>query len=243
MTLNCDNKGFIVNFGVVKKLLLIVIVILLSIPAFSQVRFGFKFGAGLTKSTGRPYYPYTENSLKPIWQPGYSAGLVLDVTISDIFFLQWDLLYAQTNTLYNPDPNIHDPNEPSPGKVDLKTSFNTIQMPIVVRFATYDKKVTSYFEAGFYGGYTIDGTYSITSDNSQDNQSGKYMFENYRRGDFGFVIGGGFGTALGKKSSWALNLRYLFSTFDTYKSPDKNNDSYVKSQNRILYLTLILFVI
>lgn len=227
-----------------KKVIIVLIVILFSIPVFSQVHFGFKVGAGITKSTNRPYYHYTTNSLEPIWMPGYTGGITMDVTISDIFFLQWDLMYAQTNTLYNPDPEIHSPDRPYPGKVDLTTSINSVQMPIVVRFATYDKKVTSYFETGFYGGYAIDGTYKITAalDDSY-NTSGEYVFNDYKRGDFGFVIGGGFGTPMGKKTSWALNLRYLFSTFDTSKITGKKNDGYVKSQNRILYLTLILFVI
>jgi hypothetical protein len=176
--------------------------------------------------------------------PGYTGGITMDVTISDIFFLQWDLMYAQTNTLYNPDPEIHNPDKPYPGKVDLTTSINSVQMPIVARFATYDKKVTSYFETGFYGGYAINGTYKITAalDDSY-NQSGDFLFNDYKRGDFGFVVGGGFGTAMGKKGSWALNLRYLFSTFDTSKTTGNKSDGYVKSQNRILYLTLILFVI
>jgi len=227
----------------VKKLIIILIATLFSFPVMSQVHFGFKFSAGLTKSTLRPYYHYTSNTLESVWQPGYAAGIVMDVTISDIFFLQWDLLYAQTNTLYNLDSEIYAPDKPYPGQSELTTSVNTIQMPIVVRFATYDKKVTSYFETGFYGGYSLDGSYKITAADPYYNQSGELLYDDYRRGDFGFVIGGGFGTDLGKKSSWALNIRYLFSTFDTDKTPNDNNSDYVKSQYRMLYLTLILFVI
>ena len=226
-----------------KKVILILVIILFSIPGLTQVHFGFKFGTGLTKSTTRPYYPYSNNPLEPVWQPGYVGGITMDVTISDIFFLQWDLLYAQTNTLYNLDPNIHPPDQPGPGKAELKTSINSVQMPIVVRFATYDKKVTSYFETGFYGGYSFDGTYAITAEDNSYNDSGALSFDDYKRGDFGFVIGGGFGTALGKRTSWALNIRYLFSTFDTYKYPEKSNDSYIFSQYRMLYISFIIFVI
>lgn len=226
-----------------KKIILVVIVTLFSFPVFSQVHFGFKVGAGITRSTNRPYYHYTNNSLEPVWQPGYVGGISMDVEISDIFFLQWDLMYAQTNTLYNLDSDIYAPDQPAPGKSELTTSINSIQMPIVVRFATYDKKVTSYFETGFYGGYAIDGTYKITAAESSYNLSGNYTFNNYKRGDFGFVVGGGFGTKMGKRGSWALNIRYLFSTFDTSKITDNSDPDYVKAQNRMLYLTLILFVI
>jgi hypothetical protein len=243
MFADSTNYVFIVNFEAVKKVIIVLVVFLLSTPVISQVHFGFKAGAGITRSTNRPYYPYTTNPIEPVWQPGYVGGITMDVEVSDIFFLQWDLMYSQTNTLYNLDSDIYAPDQSSPGKSELTTSINSVQMPIVVRFATYDKKVTSYFETGFYGGYAIDGTYKITAAESSYNQSGNYVFDDYKRGDFGFVIGGGFGTKMGKKGSWALNLRYLFSTFDTRKSPDDNNSDYVKSQNRMLYLTLILFVI
>lgn len=173
------------------------------------------------------------------WLPGYSGGLVMDVMVSDIFFLQIDLIYAQNNALYSYDPNIHDPDKPSPGKAELTTKVNAVQLPVAIRFATYDRKVTSYFETGFYGGYIIDGTYRISAENEESDRSGNIDFSSYKRGDFGFIIGGGFGTKLGKKSAWKLNLRYLFSTFDTYKYPEKNNKEYVKSQYRRFSLNLI----
>ena len=109
-----------------KKLLVIVLVVLISIPAFSQIKFGIKAGA---ETSTVPTYNFTDgtNNIEALkdasW--GFHAGLFMRVTLLSIY-LQPEVVFA-TNTY---DFNV------STGSVPevLSQKFSRLEIPVLVGF-------------------------------------------------------------------------------------------------------------
>ena len=109
-----------------KKLFVIGLVILLSDPAFSQIKFGIKAGA---ETTTVPNYNYgsgsaTIDALEDA-QWGYHAGLFLRIKLGPVY-LQPEAVFASTSFDYNVKTST---------ATDLKTqTFNRLSVPVLVGF-------------------------------------------------------------------------------------------------------------
>ena len=226
-----------------KKILLTFVSLLIISLSYAQVGLGIRAGYGLTKLTNRPYLSYESNPHISKWVPAPTAGIVMDVVISDILFFQMEALYAGLGTEYDLLKDYSDENQPEGADVTLSQNFHLVQLPILIKFATYDKKVTTYLEFGFNTSYFVSGEYKINNEGTRADKSGEISFENMKRWDFGFIIGFGFGTDFGKRSSWSLNLRYVHGVSDLNKNKDSANPEYVHNQTRSLTLSLILMVL
>ncbi len=226
-----------------KKILLTFVSLLIISLSYSQVGLGIRAGYGLSKLTNRPYLSYEGNPHISKWVPAPTAGIIMDVVISDIFFFQMEALYAGLGTEYDLLKDYSDENHPEGADVTLIQDFHLVQIPILVRFDTFDKKVTTFFEFGFNTSYFISGEYKISNEGTGAEKSGEISFENMNRWDFGFIIGIGFGTDIGKRSSWALGLRYNRGVIDLNKNKDSGNSEYVPNTTRALTLSLILMVL
>ena len=226
-----------------KKILLTFVSLLIISLSYSQVGIGIRAGYGITKLTTRPYLSYEGNPHISKWVPAPTAGIVMDVVISDILFFQMEALYAGLGTEYDLLKDYSDENQPEGADVTLSQNFHLVQLPILIKFATYDKKVTTYLEFGFNTSYFVSGEYKINNEGTGADKSGEISFENMKRWDFGFIIGFGFGTDFGKRSSWSLNLRYVHGVSDLNKNKDSANPEYVHNQTRSLTLSLILMVL
>jgi len=107
-----------------KKLFAIGLIILLSVPAFSQIKFGIKAGA---ETTTVPTYKVGSGSTTidaledASW--GYHAGLFLRIKLGPIY-LQPEAVFASTSFDYNVKTST---------ATDLKTqTFNRLSVPVLV---------------------------------------------------------------------------------------------------------------
>ena len=228
-----------------KKLTVLFVIFTISVAAFSQAHLGLKAGINFSKLTERPYYSTESNNIKPKWEPGLTYGIVGDIAVTDIFFMQLEVLYSQLGTRYDlpaslPNGEVPQTNSPSG---TLTKNYNTLQIPIVAKFTTYETKVTWYFDVGFFWAYFIDGKYTLTSTDNSIDEAGDISFDEFQREDFGFVLGLGLGTKLGKNMSWSLNLRYNRGVIDLNTNHGNQIADYVPTTTRGLSATLILFVL
>jgi hypothetical protein len=232
----------IINFDAMKRFLPALIFILLLNVVNAQVGLGLRAGYGLTKLSSTPFLSYESNPHTSKWVPQPTAGLIMDVVVSDIFFIQLEALYSGFAAEYDLLPSNASEN-PEGQPATLNQSFHQIQFPIVAKFATYDTKVTSYLEFGFNTSVFLSGEYKIEDPNTGSEKSGDFNFNHMKKADFGFVIGVGFGTDFGKRSSWALNLRYIHGVSDLNEIQEDANPEYVSNQTRQLTLSLILMIL
>ena len=107
-----------------KKLFAIGLIILLSIPAFSQIKFGIKAGA---ETTSVPTYNVigsgtTIEALEDAsW--GYHAGLFMRIKLGPVY-LQPEAVFASTSFDYNVKTST---------VTDLKTqTFNRLSIPVML---------------------------------------------------------------------------------------------------------------
>jgi hypothetical protein len=109
-----------------KKLFAFGLVVLLSVPAFSQIKFGIKAGA---ETTTVPTYQYgsgaaTIEALENA-QWGYHAGLFLRIGLGPVY-IQPEAVFASTSFDYNVTTST---------VTDLKTqTFNRLSIPLLVGF-------------------------------------------------------------------------------------------------------------
>lgn len=227
-----------------KKIFILFVILTISIAGFSQAGLGFKGGVNFSKLTDKPYYSNKYNNIEPQYVPGFTFGIVGDIAATDIFFVQMEILYAELNSRYELPGQLSgvESNQNTQGGTLLK-EFNTLQIPLVAKFVTYDKKVDIIFEGGFFWGYILDGKYSLTGGDNGVDESGEISFDEFQREDFGFVVGLGFGTDLGKRASWSFNLRYNRGVTDLYTDPGVDGSGYVPRQTRSFTATLTLMVL
>jgi hypothetical protein len=114
------------NLTIMKKLFAIGLIILLSIPAFSQIKFGIKAGA---ETTTVPTYKYGSGSATiealedASW--GYHAGIFVRIGLGPIY-IQPEAVFASTSFDYNVKTST---------ATDLKTqTFNRLSVPVLVGF-------------------------------------------------------------------------------------------------------------
>lgn len=116
-----------------KKLLVILFVVLLSIPAFSQIKFGLKAGLSTTSIsmdkavslTGQAGQ-YTVEALKTA-DYGFHGGLFMRLTLLGLY-VQPELLFATSQNTYN----VTSPGSINP--VEVSQKLNKLDIPVLVGF-------------------------------------------------------------------------------------------------------------
>lgn len=109
-----------------KKLIVIVFVVLVSIPAFSQIKFGIKVGAATATvpaysiSTGANNIEAVKNAN---W--GLQAGAFLRLSLFGIY-LQPEVVFASTSYDYNVSTIT--------GSQVLSQKFNRLNIPVLIGF-------------------------------------------------------------------------------------------------------------
>jgi len=121
-----------------KKLITIILVVLISIPAFSQLRFGIKAGVStsslsmpdvktLTSGSGPTSTSYTVDALTTA-KYGFNGGVFMRLTIFGLYIQPELLLDTRTN-----EYNITKLG-PTPVTTIAKQSFNKLDIPVMVGF-------------------------------------------------------------------------------------------------------------
>jgi hypothetical protein len=114
-----------------KKILTIILVVLISIPAFSQIKFGLKAGlstnsismdkaVSLTGQAGQ----YTIQALKSS-DYGFHGGLFMRLSLLGIY-VQPELLFATSENIYN----VTNPGNATP--VEVSQKLNKLSIPVMV---------------------------------------------------------------------------------------------------------------
>jgi hypothetical protein len=151
-----------------KKTLIIVLVMVLASPAFSQVKFGIKAGASTTTV---PTYEVTGSgpSISSLddasW--GFHAGIFLRLGMGGIY-LQPEVVFA-TNT-YN--YNVH-----TTAPAEIKQTFNRLEIPVLLGVKLGPLRIN----AGPAANMPIGKPDALINDNNWDNM--------YRGTTFGYQAG------------------------------------------------------
>jgi hypothetical protein len=165
-----------------KKLFAIVFVVLVSVPAFSQLKFGLKAGVS-TNSLSMPSIKtltsgtsaYTVDALTNA-RYGFHGGVFVRLTFFGIY-LQPELLFSTRTNEYT----VIDKNNPLPsGKYVAKQSFNKLDLPVMLGF----KLGPIRLNAGPSGSLLINSPKALITNPDFKN--------NYTRMTFGYQAGVGF---------------------------------------------------
>jgi hypothetical protein len=154
-----------------KKLLAIILIALITIPAFSQIKFGIKAGAATTtvpkyniSGTGANVVTALKNS-----SYGIHAGVFLRLTLLGIY-LQPELLFA-TNTYEYKVNSLTNP---------VKQTFNRLDIPVLVGFKVGPIRLN----AGPAATFQIGTPKALIT--------GLNVSDMYKGATFGYQIGAGF---------------------------------------------------
>jgi len=162
-----------------KKLLTIVLIALISIPAFSQLKFGLKAGLStnsismdkaisLTGQAGQ----YTVQALKSA-NYGFHGGLFMRLTLLGIY-VQPELLFATSENSYN----VTSPGNINP--VEVSQKLNKLSVPVMVGLKLGPIRVN----AGPAASVSIGSPKSLVNDAN--------LKDLYSKASFGYQAGLGF---------------------------------------------------
>ena len=191
-----------------KKLFAIVFVVLVSIPAFSQIKFGLKAGVSTTslsmptiKTITSGTTSFTVDALTTA-KYGFNGGVFVRVTLFS-FYIQPELLFSTRTNEYT----VIDKNNPLPsGTYIAKQSFNKLDIPVMLGYKLGPLRIN----AGPTGSLLINSPKAIITNPDYKN--------NYNKMTFGYQAG--------------LGFDLLFLTFDL-----RYEGSLKKYQNQIQNLT------
>jgi hypothetical protein len=148
--------------------------------AAQQLHFGIKGGASYTKLNGIDHDQLT--SASNAYRPGFHAGAVAEIAVTNHLFIQPELLYSQKGGR----------NKLAHG---YQTIFSYLDLPILAKIAT--GKTGAFVEAGPQLGYVIRAT-------SKANDYSYQVRDLYEKVDIGYVAGLGYQLASGP----FVGLRY-----------------------------------
>jgi len=162
-----------------KKLIAIVFIILVSLPAFSQINFGLKAGVSTTslsmpttKTITSGTTSFTVNGISTA-NYGFHGGLFLRVTLFG-FYLQPELLFSTRNDSYTIT------NVQTTLATVAKQNFNKLDIPVMLGFKLGPLRIN----AGPSGSLLINSPKALISNPDFKN--------NYNRMTFGYQAGLGF---------------------------------------------------
>lgn len=165
-----------------KKLIVIVFVVLVSIPAFSQIKFGLKAGVSTTslsmptiKTISSGTTSFTVDALTAA-KYGFHGGVFVRVTLFGLY-IQPELLFSTRSNDYTVT-NIT--NQSSPVSYVAKQTFNRLDIPIMLGLKLGPLRVN----AGPSGSLLINSPKDIITNPDYKN--------NYNKMTFGYQAGLGF---------------------------------------------------
>lgn len=165
-----------------KKLIVIAFVVLASIPAFSQIKFGLKAGVSTTslsmptiKTVTSGTTTYTVDALTSA-KYGFHGGVFVRVTLFGIY-LQPELLFSTRSNDYTVT-NIT--NQASPVSYVAKQTFNRLDLPVMLGLKLGPLRLN----AGPSGSLLINSPKDIITNPDYKN--------NYSKMTFGYQAGLGF---------------------------------------------------
>jgi hypothetical protein len=165
-----------------KKITVIVLVVLLSIPAFSQFKFGLKAGVSTTslsmptiKTISYGTSTYTVDALTNA-KYGFHGGAFVTLTFFGVF-IQPELLFSTRANEYTVT-NVT--NQTSPVAYVAKQSFNKLDIPVMLGFKLGPLRLN----AGPVGSFLINSPKSIITNPDYKN--------NYNKMTIGYQAGLGF---------------------------------------------------
>jgi len=166
-----------------KKLLLLVAITLLFINGGAQVQFGIKAGANLANIHLSPTIPYASSNL----QPGFDAGVFLNVPLFEHLGLQNELIYSAQGAKFNTNfekftERLRYLSVPVLLKYDLSSSFFAVIGPQASFLLSARKKV-------HYADYIPENPGDPLIDQTGDNVDIKSYFKSV---DLSGVIGLGY---------------------------------------------------
>jgi opacity protein-like surface antigen len=165
-----------------RKLIVILFVVLLSVPAFSQIKFGLKVGVSTTslsmptiKTVTSGTTSFTVDALTAA-QYGFHGGAFVRLTFFGIY-LQPELLFSTRTNEYT----VIDKNNPLPsGTYVAKQSFNKLDIPVMLGFKLGPLRIN----AGPTGSLLINSPKAIITNTDYKN--------NFNKMTFGYQAGLGF---------------------------------------------------
>ncbi len=165
-----------------KKLFVIIIIVLLSIPAFSQIKFGLKAGVSTTSLSMSSLSTitsgsttYTVNALTSA-KYGFNGGAFVRLTLFGIY-VQPELLFSTRTYEYTVSDVT---NQASPVSYVAKQNFNKLDIPVMVGFKLGPLRLN----AGPSGSLLINSPKDLITNPDYKN--------NYNKLTFGYQAGLGF---------------------------------------------------
>jgi opacity protein-like surface antigen len=165
-----------------KKLFAFILIVILSLPAFSQIKFGLKAGVSTT-SLSMPSITtitsgsttYTVDGLTSA-KYGFHGGAFVRLTLFGVY-IQPELLFSTRTNEYTV---INVTNQASPVSYVAKQTFNKLDIPVMVGLKLGPLRLN----AGPSGSLLINSPKSLITDPDYKN--------NYNRMTFGYQAGVGF---------------------------------------------------
>lgn len=165
-----------------KKLFALILIVIVSVPAFSQIKFGLKAGVSTT-SLSMPSVAtitsgsttYTVNGITSA-KYGFHGGAFVRLTLFGVY-IQPELLFSTRTNEYTVS-NVT--NQASPVSYVAKQTFNKLDIPVMVGF----KLGPIRLNAGPSGSLLINSPKSLITNPDYKN--------NYNRMTFGYQAGVGF---------------------------------------------------
>jgi hypothetical protein len=165
-----------------KKLIIIVLVVFVSIPAFSQINFGFKVGVSTTslsmptiKTISSGTTSFTVDALTAA-KYGFNGGVFVRLTLFGVY-LQPELLLSTRTNNYTVQDVTSGQTTPA---VIVKQNFNKVDVPVMLGFKLGPLRLN----AGPEGSLLINSPKELISNPDYKN--------NYNRMTVGYQAGVGF---------------------------------------------------
>ena len=184
----------------IRKIFFITILYLISSNISAQTYYGFKVGANISNISGDNPYDGIKGAMH--------VGAVAEITVSDLFSVQPELLYSMQGSQDKDDSS-------------LKNNNHYITLPIMVKYFINE---TISIDAGPQIGYLLFAQKSNGWEEWTDIKDQLNAF------DYGFNIGASYEMDNGMN----INIRYNYNFANIYKS----NDFDLKANNTVIQISL-----
>ncbi len=184
-----------------RKLIFSILILCVSNYATAQIYYGFKIGANISNISGdNPY-----SGMKPAMH----AGAIVEITISDLFSVQPELLYSMQGSQHKDDAS-------------LKNNNHYITLPVMVKYFINE---TISIDAGPQIGYLLFAKQSNGWEEWIDTK------DQLNALDYGFNLGASYEMDNGM----SFNLRYNYNFANIYKTIEGID---LKGNNTTIQLSL-----
>ncbi len=211
------------------KILIVLLAWVIALPAIAQIGVGVRVGGNLAKVA------VTDEDGESVDEDvNYSFGLVggglIELSISDKFAIQPELLYSQHG--FAVDMTFFDE------EFSVKTRFNYLQVPILAKIKFGSEPVGFHVMAGPYAGYGVgDITVSTEMDGEKEEETASWEDTELKRVDFGVAAGLGVSISAGP-GRIGLDARYQLGLANMIEEPSGSE----KLSNRNLQFSLCYII-